>query len=710
MEIKKILLFIIITFYSGVLLAAEGMWIINKLDSTDWQKMKAMGMSISLNQIYDTENPSIKDAVVQFNGGCSGVMVSNQGLILTNHHCGYDAIQSQSSIENNYLKNGFVSQTIEEEIPIPGLYISYLIYSEEVTARILSSVQEISDENKRSLTIDSLIFLIQDSVNFNNPFIQAEVASYFDGNAYFLHIYENYTDVRLVFAPPSSIGKFGGDTDNWVWPRHTGDFCVFRVYAGKNNKPADFNAENIPYSPRYFVPVSIDGYKENDYAMVIGYPGRTDRYLSSRGILQRIEEDNEPRIQVRGIKQAIWDKAMKENEAIEIKYASKYAQSSNYWKYSIGMNQGIKRLNILEKREMLEKEFENWIAKNPNKNEIYGKSLPLIDKGYEAIEEQQRALTYLSETLLNGAEIISLAIDLSHFVPEYDPEKQDGHIQTVLVPYKNYSPALDQKVLVEMMHLARKNIPAKYLPDVFDEIDKKYKNNYDKYVTKLFKESIIPYPDKLSQLLTSKEKFERIGKDPVYQLAMSCQMSYFDIIADATSHMNDIAQGKRLFMAGLQEMKYPKKLSPDANFTMRLSYGKVGGYPPADAIWYDYYSTTQGIFEKYKKDDPEFHIQAEIMDLFRSKNFVPYENEAGNMNLCFISDNDITGGNSGSPVLDAKGRLIGLAFDGNWEAMTSDIMYEPEIQKTISVDIRYVMFIIDKWGKCARLVKEIYSN
>jgi len=690
--------------------ANEGMWMINNLDSIDYSAMRQLGLTIPLDRLYNVDTASIKDAVVQFDGGCTGITVSNKGLIFTNHHCGYDAIQSQSSLEHNYLRDGFVAQSQEEEIPIPGLYVAYLSHSEDITERILSAIAAIEEEGKRHAVIDSLIFEIQDSINNSDPFTDAKVESYYNDNTYFLQVYRNYTDVRMVLAPPSSVGKFGGDTDNWMWPRHTGDFSVFRVYANKDNGPADFSEENVPFTPRYYVPVSLSGYQDGGYAMTIGYPGHTDRYLSSWGVEQRRDNENTPRIIAREVKQGIWRAAMERDEATNIKYSSKYARSSNYWKNSIGMNRGIERLDVIGKKKALEKEFQEWLEKHPEKKERYGEALDLIENGYTSGAEQRRSLTFLSEIFLRGTEIVPMATNIIHFNPEDSLANRVDYIEnTIIAPYKDYDPELDQKVLAKMMSLAKQNLPAQYLPDVFAQIDKKYKGNYEKYAADLFKKSVIPYPDKLIVLLKDAKKSKKLNKDPVYELALSCRIALFDIAADQVESMSDIIKGERLFMAGLQEMMGEKgvKLSPDANFTMRLSYGSVGGYVPYDGAWYDYYTTTKGVFEKYKKADPEFDLQPEILALLKDKDFGQYGNSQGDMNLCFISNNDITGGNSGSPVFNGKGELLGLAFDGNWESMSGDLVFEPELQKTISVDVRYILFMIDKWGKCDRLLKEL---
>lgn len=703
---KKITVLFTAFLLTTSVLADEGMWMLNNLTQNNLEKMKALGFSIPFEQLYSPDEPSIKDAVIQFNGGCTGVTVSNKGLIFTNHHCGYGAIQTESSVEHDYLKNGFVSNSFEEELPIKNMYVSYLVKTEDVSKRIFDATKNIAEESDRKHTIDSIRVAIEDSINKINQFLDAQVIPYYSGNAYYLHVYEIFRDIRMVFAPPSSVGKFGDETDNWMWPRHTGDFSVFRIYADKDNQPAEYSKDNVPYTPKYFIPISLHGYKEGEYTMTIGYPGSTDRYLSSWGVKRRMEDSNKPRIEVRGEKQAIWKEAMLTNDAIRIKYASKYARSSNYWKNSIGMNRGIERLNVIERKRKLEQQVRNWLDQHPDKKAYYGEALDLLKNGYTATDDVHRFMIYLAETLIRGTEIVGLATNIINFNTSVSPEEQQEYVNNVvLAPYKDYDPATDRKVLAAMMELAKKRIPAKYLPDIYKEVDKKYKGDYQKYAEDVFKKSVIPYPDKFIELLKDKKKVKNLEKDPAFKLALSVRMSYYDLVDDASQYLYDIQKGERLFMACLQDMN--SNLPSDANFTMRMSYGSIGGYIPFDGAWYNYYTTTKGVFEKYKKDDPEFHVQPKILNLLRSKNFGDYGNGKGDMNLCFLSNNDITGGNSGSPVFDGKGRLIGLAFDGNWEAMSGDIVFEPELQKTISVDIRYVMFMIDRWGKCRRLLDEV---
>jgi hypothetical protein len=682
----------------SALFADEGMWMLNNLKESNWSRMKALGFTLSPTQLYDTLQPSLKDAVVHFGGGCTGVTVSDKGLIFTNHHCGYGAIQSESTVEHNYLRDGFIAQTQADEIPIKGLSVRYLIKTIDVTAEVLASVNAEMTEEERLTTIDKIQNQIAQKFTDDSQSIEAQVNAYFSQNAFYLNIYEEVNDVRLVFAPPSSIGKFGGDTDNWMWPRHTGDFSVFRAYK-----------DNVPYKPKYVAPVSLQGYEENSFAMTIGFPGRTNRYLSSWGVEQRMKATNEPRIEVRGIKQEIWEEAMLQSEAVRIEYSNKFSGSSNYWKNSIGMNRGLERMHVVERKQALEQELRNWLETNPDKKALYGSALNLLEQAYTSTNDIQRDITYLSEAFSGGAEIIRYAI-ASNVNPE-DTENLAEYFERLLLPsYKDYEPTLDEKVLAAMLKIVKERVSAKNLPDIYTVIEKKYKGDYAKYAADLFKKSVVPYPDKLKETFFNPKKLKDLEKDPAIQLALSVQKvsaTFRDVVV---KNRLDIVKGERLFFAALQAMKPEVNLPSDANSTLRVSYGSVGGYIPYDGAWYNYFTTTQGVFEKYVKDDPEFHLEPELLSLLAKKDFGVYGTKNGNININFLSNNDITGGNSGSPIFDGKGRLIGLAFDGNWEAMSGDIAFETDIQKCIGVDIRYILFMIDKWGHSQRLLDELITE
>ena len=711
---KKLFLSVAAAILAFPVLAEEGMWLLPLLKQQKFAEMQALGLRLSDQEVYSAEAPSLKDAVVRFGGGCTGEMISPDGLVLTNHHCGYSSIQRHSTLEHDYLTDGFWAMSRDKELPNPGLTVTFIDKIDDVTDYVRTELKKITDPNSMEfLSAKYLNGLAKAKVGEkflqDNPGTEVEIKAFYGGNKYYMFTKKVYSDVRLVGAPPSSIGKFGADTDNWMWPRHTGDFSVFRVYANADNKPAEYNADNKPYTPRYVAEVSMQGYQDKDYAMTIGFPGSTDRYLCSWGVQQRIENSNKPRIEVRGIKQGIWKEAMLASDAVRIKYASKYAGSSNYWKNSIGMNKGLANLNVIERKRAEETAFADWVAKDQARGAKYGEVLNLLEKGYTSTNKYREALTYLNEAFSSGAEIIRLArmvqsVDIEGATPEEITVFLEDRIQPF---FKDYEPSLDQKVLAAMMKIAKERVSPEFLPDIYTSVDKKYKGNYEKYAADVFKKTSLLSYDKIAEMLRNPKQYEKLRKDPAAELSLSVLVSIFQLQQLMGDAEYDIAKGERLYFAGLKEMYPEKALSSDANFTMRLSYGSIGGYRPYDAAWYNYYSTDKGILEKEDPTSDEFWVQPEILDLVRSCDFGPYANEKGELQLCFLSNNDITGGNSGSPVFDKNARLIGLAFDGNWEAMSGDIAFEPDLQRCIGVDIRYVLFMIDKWGKCPRLIEEL---
>lgn len=707
-RMKKLWAVLLLLVASGQVFADEGMWVLKELNKQNLERMKELGFTPSYEQLYSETDPCVANAVVIFGGGCSGITVSNEGLIFTNHHCGFGSIQQLSSVEHDYLKDGFVSQSKEEELPVPGLTVRYLRETVDVSDRINSQIASIKEEHLRLAAADSIGQAMADSVG-NTEFQAADVVPFYNNNKYFLIVYDVFNDVRMVFAPPSSVGKFGGDTDNWMWPCHTGDFSVFRVYAGADNKPAAYSKDNKPYQPKYVAEVSLQGYQDKDYAMTIGFPGSTDRYLCSWGVQQRIEDSNKPRIEVRGIKQAIWKDAMLKSDEVRIKYASKYAGSSNYWKNSIGMNKGLANLKVIDRKREEEAAFAAWVAQDAKRKEVYGDVLSLLEKGYTSSSEYKKISTYLGEAFLSGAEIVKLArmiqsVDVKGSTPEEIDIFLEDNIKSF---FKDYDASLDRKVLAAMMKIVKERVPAENLPDIYKKVDKKYKGDYEKYAADVFKKTSILSYDNIASMLKDPKKYAKLKKDPAAELSLSVLISLFELQQLTGDSYYDIAKGERLYFAGLKEMHPEKAFASDANFTMRVSYGSIGGYRPYDAAWYDYYTTQKGIFEKENPESDEFWVQPEILNLIRSKDFGQYANKDGELQLCFLSNNDITGGNSGSPVFDKNARLIGLAFDGNWEAMSGDIAFEPDLQRTISVDIRYVLYMIDKWGKCPRLIEEL---
>ncbi|WP_211837097.1 S46 family peptidase [Porphyromonas levii] len=675
--------------------ADKGMYLISMIKQENMDRMRELGLKLNANDLYSQDGTSLSSAVAAFDNGCTSITVSDQGLLFTNHHCGYRSIQSQSSVEHDYLKNGFVAGNKSEELPIPNLTVMYLREFVDVTDQVLASVAGIDDEMKRMQAIQMAASMIEAKYE-GDPHTAVAVYPFYEHNAYYLVIYDVFTDVRLVFAPPVSMGKFGGDTDNWMWPRHTNDFSVFRVYAGKDNKPADYSADNKPYKPRHYAKVSTIGVKEGDYAMTIGFPGSTDRYLSSWGVVNRMENENAPRILVRGLKQGVWTKYMESDPAIRIQYANKYASSSNYWKNSIGMNKGLRALDVVKNKQEIERKFSEWVAADEARTEKYGFVLDSLRIPLEARGKIMKNFTILSEAL-SGTEFRAFSAMPSEDLKAFDADAL----------YKDFNPIVGKAVLPVMLKVTKERVDPAYLPSIFATIDKDFGGDYEKFAEYVYDNSVVLHKDRMVQALKNYEMLKAAHEtDPAVQV-MKSYSEQINILRGKLMKTGAMYQkGRRLFMAGLQEMS-DEYLPSDANFTMRLSYGNVGGYKPYDGAWYDYYTTQQGIFEKENPQSSEFAVQPELLKKFKNKEFGEFADRDGNLHLCFISNNDITGGNSGSPVFNGDGNLIGLAFDGNWEAMSGDIEFEPNLQRTISVDIRYVLWAIKYWGKADYLVDEL---
>ena len=659
--------------------------------------MKELGLQMPADKLYSSRRPSLKDAVVSFGGFCSGVVVSEDGLVFTNHHCGFSSVQQHSSVEHDYLKDGFVARNRSEELPNPELYVRFLLRTENVTKRVLGAVKPEMTEPERSGAVDSVMFAISEEVARKDSTLVGIVDAYYGGNEFWLSVYRDYNDVRLVFAPPSSVGKFGWDTDNWVWPRHTGDFCVFRIYAGKNNRPADYSPENVPYRPEYVAPISLDGYKEGSFCMTLGYPGSTERYLSSFGIEEMMNNGNQAQIDVRGIKQAIWKREMDRRDSIRIKYASKYDESSNYWKNSIGVNRAIRKLHVLEKKRAMERELRRWIQQTPGEREKLLRLFPDLELDYKNTREANRALAYFAESFLNGPELIQLALSILNFDFE-------GERKTVEANLK----AIDKEVFTAMVKEYRSKVDSTYLPEFYGTIATRYGGNDKAYADSLYAASELTTPRGLKRFL-ERDTTYNIYDDPAINLGIDLIGKMFEINMQTRESAMNIARNERLLNAAVRRMYSSRNFYPDANSTMRLSFGTVCGYTPFDGAEYDYYTTTKGILEKVKTHagDVDFEVQPELLSLFSNRDFGRYAGEKGEMNVCFISNNDITGGNSGSAMFNARGELLGLAFDGNWEAMSSDILYEPKMQRCIGVDVRYILFMIEKYGKAGDLIREL---
>lgn len=682
---------------SAQALADEGMWMLSLLSRHNIEVMRQEGCRLTAEQIYSVNHGSIKDAVVIFGGGCTGEIVSDQGLLFTNHHCGYGAIQQLSSVEHNYLRDGFWSRSPQEDLPVEGLEVRFLHSMDDVTARVFEGLADDMKPEARMNLIKSRCKEIEQEAADDK--YEVSVESYFDDNQFFLIRYKVYTDVRLVGTPPESIGKFGHDTDNWQWPRHTGDFSIFRVYAGADNEPAEYSASNKPYKPAHHLPVSLKGMKTGDYAMTIGYPGSTDRYATSWAVRLTRDVVNASRIEPRDIKQKIWLEDMMADQATYIKYASKYSRSTNYYKNSIGMNRGIDNLNVIGRKEAEEAEFENWAKRNGTKEQKG--ILKNLRKLTGKLEPYAKAQYYWIECLYSGPEIFRFAQSVSSKVEDDDKEGLDQYVRAF---FKDYSPSTDRKVTAAMLEYYAAHIDKAFHPKFFKGL--KGKAGFEAFAADLFANSLMADSAKLLSAI-AEGRYDDIKGDR----AATCADDMMDVrskrIVDKTSALTDeLADAKRAYMAGRMQMQPGRDFYPDANFTMRLSYGQVGGYSTADTT-YTFFTDLDGVMAKEDPTNWEFVVAPKLKELHGRGDFGRYADPDGKMHVCFITNNDITGGNSGSPVINGEGELIGLAFDGNWEAMSGDIIFEPGVQRCICVDIRYVLFIIDKVGGARNIIDEL---
>ncbi|UYZ61420.1 S46 family peptidase [Hymenobacter weizhouensis] len=695
--------------------ADEGMWLplfVKRLNHADMQKK---GLKLTAEEIYDINNASLKDAVVQLGGFCTGEFVSSQGLLLTNHHCGYDAIQSHSTPQNNILQNGFFAATKAEEKKNPGLFVDILVRMEDVTGKVLEGITPATPEQERMATVQKRQKELADAAKENGQYV-AYVRDMFGGNEYYLFVYQRFGDVRLVGAPPEAVGKFGGDTDNWMWPRHTGDFSMFRVYADKNNKPTATPQDgNVPYVPKKHLPVSLQGVSEGDFAMVFGFPGRTQRFLPAAGLQLTLDQTNPARIKLRDTRLKLWKEDMDRDPALRLKYASKYASIANYWKYFIGQNEGMKRLKTVEAKQAEEKALADWIAQDPARQQQYGEALSTINQAYAGIRQYNLSVQYINEGAF-GTEIITLA---SRLMPLYMALKatpaDKAAIQKaaadlkepVAEHFKDYSAPTDKKVFAALMSLYQQDVPKDQLPDVFQTVQKQYGGSMQKYADYVFSTSFLTSQAKTDAFLAA-PTLAKLEADPAFKTMNSVYTSFTQNILPTMQGLQaGLGRANRLYVAALREKNAQKVYSPDANSTIRLSYGTVRPYRGRDAVSYDYKTTAQGILEKEDPSNPEFVVPQKELALLKQKDYGRFADKNGNLPVAFITDNDITGGNSGSPVINGRGELIGVAFDGNWEAMTGDLAYDPELKRCINADIRYVLWCVEKLGGAKHLVDEM---
>ena len=711
--IKRLSLLVVgsLILFTSTLKADEGMWLLPLLNQLNIKAMKQEGFKLTAEDIYSINHSSIKDAIVIFGGGCTGEIISDQGLILTNHHCGYGSIQKHSTPDHDYLKDGFWAKSFEEEIPTPGLSVTFLVRIEDVTNQVNAVLNSDMSEGDRNKAIEKIGDEISKKAKEGTNY-RTGVQSFFGGNQFFLLVYEVFNDVRMVGAPPSSIGKFGADTDNWMWPRHTGDFSIFRVYANKENKSAEYSKDNVPYKPKKALSISIKGVKKDDFTMILGYPGSTQRYMTSMEVESVLKITNPNRIYIRGIRQDILLKDMLADHSINIKYASKYAGSSNYWKNSIGENKALKRLKVYNVKLKSEQQFMEWVNADPNRKAKYGDCLQLIKEGVEGTNDYVHVTQYISEALARGTELLSLARTTIGLKEDLDSNRTDKITRGLKMIktrakafYKDYSAPTDRKVAKAMFKIFYENVDKKYQPDIFKTIESKYNTSFDQFVDDMFDNSMFADSSKFFAFL-AKPEAQVLANDIAFVTTKSVSSKLEELFKAEESFNEKLEKGQRIYIAGILEMNQGKAMYPDANFTMRLTYGQVKDYYPMDAVHYDYLTTLDGVMEKEDPDNWEFVVPDKLKELYKNKDFGRYGIK-GKMPVAFISTNDITGGNSGSPVLNGKGELIGTAFDGNWEAMSGDIVFEKELQRCINVDVRYTLFIIDKYAGATRLINEM---
>ena len=691
--------------------ADEGMWLPHLIQGQTYDEMVKLGIKLTPEQLYDVNNSSVKDAIVRLGRGfCTGEIISDQGLMLTNHHCGFGAIQKLSSPGvKNYLENGFWAMKKSDEL-YAGFSVSFLQKIEDVTDEVYKNLSEDMSYNDRMAAIRKASGEIEKRYNDEEKHISGTVKSFFEGNKYYVFVYLTFPDVRLVGTPPKSLGKYGGETDNWMWPRHTCDFSMFRVYAGKDNKPAEYSEDNVPYKPKHHLPVSLKGIKEGDFAMIFGYPGSTDRYLTSYGVNYATEKEFPSRVKVRRNKLDIYEKYMSMNEANRLMYASKYAGVSNYWKNFMGQTRGLKRLNIEDRKRKEEQAFNTWANATDDRKEMYGNVINLYETGFEQLNNYKMSQVYLNEAIF-GIEALAYAYGFSSLNGEMTDEERSevaaGLAEEAEAHYKDYIPMLDQEVCAAMLKHYYNDIPKDQQPAKFIKLVEKNKEDFDKIAAKIFKKSFLVDKDKTLKFL-EKPNTKKLAKDPMYNLMATMLSNYFASVRGQITKANEsLAKAKRLYVKGLMEMNKDKAYASDANSTMRFTYGSVKDYYPADAVHYDYFTTMDGVLEKYVPGDDEFDLPKNFIELAKNREYGQYADKDGDLHVCFLSNNDITGGNSGSPVINAEGHLIGTAFDGNWEAMSGDIAFEPELQRTISVDIRYTLWVVDVLSGAGHLVEEM---
>lgn len=704
---RKLLLSITLLFCMIYAKADEGMWLPYNLSNQSLYEMQQLGCKLSAEQIFSLNQPSLKDAIVQFGGGCTGELISPEGLLLTNHHCGLSYVQKHATVEHDYLTDGFWALNKDEELPNQGLTVSFLAMVEDVTGAVLKDV--VDEDTREDVINNNIKEIIKERKGDRN--VEIEIVPFYSGNQYILFEYDVYEDVRLVCCPPWGIGKYGADTDNWTWPRHKGDFNIFRVYTDKDGKPAKYSKDNVPMKSKHYLPINIKGVKQGDYAMILGYPGSTDRYSTSYTVKNIVDYEGPSIVNCRTAKLNEYRKHMDADPEVFIKYASKQASVSNYWKYYIGQVKQLKRNHVYERRLEQENAFREWVAADKARQAEYGAIWTDIEKKWAMMGEIQNAFVYLREAGWNGGEAVSFSRRFKKvndmIKVKEDKEKISQNIENIRKAsdafFKDYDMALDKDVTIALLNLFYNDIE-NYVPDMVATIGEKNNGDFTAWVEEAFQKSIFTDKERMEKWFN---KPKRLDKDPIYALAMSFVNEYFDVY-DIYERANITGNyGERLYMKGLMEMQTERNFYPDANFTMRLTYGTVEPYKGADAVNYNYFTTMDGVMAKYIPGNWEFDIPQDVLTLYENRDYGRYADENGQLIVNFITTNDITGGNSGSPVINGEGELIGLAFDGNWEAMSGDIMFEKNVQRTICMDARYLLWCIEKVGKATNIINEL---